>query len=780
MRTSLTSVTVLCVLYAGCTAQPENLRGAGQTCAADDECSGNLCYESLCYDPAADEDLDGLTNAVEAGLGTVLTLADSDGDGRSDFEEVGERLDAPLDSDGDGTIDAIESTLLVDDDDGDCVVPQDDSDDDSVDDLACCCGESCAVFGIEVADIVDYTCDPQTGQITCVFSEVADLDLDGLLPQCDADDDGDGVDDGDDCAPENPSISPEVEELCDGIDNDCDEAIDEAWAELTIKCLTAHPDCGGVAFYVCNETKDGVLCPVGASQLGTPCDDGNPQTVGDQCDSAGNCGGAVCPDGGACMSASLEDGECVYHPLSGMCVVAGECYAEGDTKPGSPCKQCDPAKAQENWTVLEAGTSCDDGNACTAGDVCGPEAVCHGEVIVSDDCLYDCAITHSLVGTSIQAASNASGHAVFAGDYGYVLQNREQNGDEIELSIVNLSDGSDPQIVQQPNLQTGGFSNSGALNDVNGPRRGLISAEDDILYIASATGFQLVDVSEPGDAQTVKTHSISGQLYGMAHHPYEPVIYGAAITWGGEGSFVTINLAGSPDSLISKLHAAEYGVETYGVAVGPDHNVYLVGADLSLQWYDITEPLQPVLKGSFPGIEAPTDNAEALVEVQGSLAVAASTHDGYRLLDISNVAEVTVVYEGASPSEIHAVAFFEGYLLLASKDQGLVILDIAEPSSPTVVTTIELEGTPRGVHVVGHRVFVSTNTHFAQVIDLTVPCADGDLCTLDGCHEQLGCDVVADTHCDDLDPCTIDSCDAGTGCVFTEDITCIEAGAGAP
>ena len=41
--------------------------------------------------------------------------------------------------------------------------------------------------------------------------------------------DGDGWDDGDDCAPEDPYIAPDQEEICnDGIDNDCDALIDSA------------------------------------------------------------------------------------------------------------------------------------------------------------------------------------------------------------------------------------------------------------------------------------------------------------------------------------------------------------------------------------------------------------------------------------------------------------------------------------------------------------------------------------------------------------------------
>ena len=94
------------------------LRSAGEACSSDDSCEANLCYTNVCLEPAADDDLDGLTNALEAQLKTDPQLADSDGDGLPDGFEVGSP-ESPKDEDGDEVIDAIES--LIADEDEDCI-----------------------------------------------------------------------------------------------------------------------------------------------------------------------------------------------------------------------------------------------------------------------------------------------------------------------------------------------------------------------------------------------------------------------------------------------------------------------------------------------------------------------------------------------------------------------------------------------------------------------------------------------------------------------------------
>ncbi|MFW5840237.1 MAG: thrombospondin type 3 repeat-containing protein, partial [Planctomycetota bacterium] len=106
-----------------------------------------------------DDDADGLPDTWEGDNGLDATTADSDGDTISDAEEVGDDLDNPLDTDQDGTIDALD-----DDSDGDAC--DGDDDDDGVDDDS----DNCPL----VAN-----------------ADQLDTDADGVGDACDEDDDND-------------------------------------------------------------------------------------------------------------------------------------------------------------------------------------------------------------------------------------------------------------------------------------------------------------------------------------------------------------------------------------------------------------------------------------------------------------------------------------------------------------------------------------------------------------------------------------------------------------
>ena len=73
------------------------------------------CFSVNAKTLADDSDGDGLSDQFEEKIGTEAYLSDTDGDGIKDGVEVGENLNKPLDSDGDGRIDALD---YDDDNDG--------------------------------------------------------------------------------------------------------------------------------------------------------------------------------------------------------------------------------------------------------------------------------------------------------------------------------------------------------------------------------------------------------------------------------------------------------------------------------------------------------------------------------------------------------------------------------------------------------------------------------------------------------------------------------------
>jgi len=127
-----------------------------------------------------DTDGDGLTDQREIALGTNLSQPDSDADGLSDLTETAGGF--PIDSDGDGTIDALDL----------------DSDDDDVPDADRREGTN-DTDGDGIANFRDSDDDgdgiPTKREVADAFEFAHDVDFDGTVNWLDTDSDGDGMPD---------------------------------------------------------------------------------------------------------------------------------------------------------------------------------------------------------------------------------------------------------------------------------------------------------------------------------------------------------------------------------------------------------------------------------------------------------------------------------------------------------------------------------------------------------------------------------------------------------
>ncbi|QDG50602.1 tandem-95 repeat protein [Persicimonas caeni] len=167
-----------------------------------------------------DADEDGLPDSWEESVGLDPTTKDSDGDTIADADEVGDDLNAPVDTDSDGTLDALD-----DDSDDDGVTDADEAGDD---DLAT---EPVDTNDDGTPDYRDSDSDDDTvddGQDNCRLvnnPEQTDTDEDGVGDACVDDIDGDTVVDADDNCPSVANMEQlDVDE--DGVGDACDDTDD--------------------------------------------------------------------------------------------------------------------------------------------------------------------------------------------------------------------------------------------------------------------------------------------------------------------------------------------------------------------------------------------------------------------------------------------------------------------------------------------------------------------------------------------------------------------------
>ena len=232
-----------------CDQQVDEDTGGG-TCVIANEygkCDGiEQCVSGqvACNGPTPQPEIcDGLDNDCNGSVDEGFP--DTDGDGIKDC--------LVSDKDGDGVLDVVDNcpnvanTLQADFDlDGSGDVCDLDDDNDLVADAA-----DCAPLDPDVSPDTDEVCNGIDDNCDYLVDEgFFDTDSDKLADCVDGDDDNDLVPDAADCEPLLAAAYPGAEEICDGLDNDCDNAVDEVFADTdqdgTADCVDQDDDGDGL------------------------------------------------------------------------------------------------------------------------------------------------------------------------------------------------------------------------------------------------------------------------------------------------------------------------------------------------------------------------------------------------------------------------------------------------------------------------------------------------------------------------------------------------------
>ena len=571
------------------------------------------------------------------------------------------------------------------------------------------------------------------------------------------------------CAPSTDPCLVAVCEAADGLcalvpspgalpcdDSDACTTVDTCAAGLCVGGLAA--DCAD------NNPCNGQACdPMeGCSNpplVGDACDDGDPCTLNDACDSGVCLPGKnkACDDANVCTVDSCAAGACVNDPTAGNCddgnpctkddvCLAGTCHSGTLVicNDNSPCT-ADLCDSDSGCITINVNAPCADGDPCFLPGFCSSGVCISGPPIYCDDdspCTADWCdggCKHDAQEASCNDANACTQDDVCA--QGQCVGTPIGCADDDECT----NDLCTPELgcVNQPNGQCGtcagleclacsngtGCASSGELIDGTCCAQG-----DSLVYLAQSSGYELVDVETDG------THTFSCGGFGMhisrVANPADPVWLGTWLqrcqrigvgpknedghrvvffahhgdSWVSTPTLSTF--AVTPDDGVFQLNEIQDQSTLFEGLVYYKSRLWVAAHGGGLRRYELDPKGVPQYLGNTSGFA----NAWKIA-AQGHTLYVADGEGGLKVVDISNVDVPEIIQSVQTTALARDVTANAQRVFVGMGGGGVDVFDI-QGQELAFVTNIDAAGSVQGVSVGSGRLAVAAWSHLA-VYDAT-------------------------------------------------------------
>ena len=200
-------------------------------------------------------------------------------------------------------------------------------------------------------------------------------------------------------------------------------------------------------------------------------------------------------------------------------------------------------------------------------------------------------------------------------------------------------------------------------------------------YVAvGSAGLNIFDIRDPSSPLLVGSYEGYSSTYTSVVK--DSLVYAARLDDGL--SIIDISNLEYPE-LIGQFETSGYN---YDVAI-KDSLAFLACWDAGFKIVDVSDPISPVLVSAIENFNASklvlSENYAFIVETYPP-----NTSYNIKIVDITDPENPSEVSSTSFQSYVNELAYNNGYLFIATNDQGLIILNVTDPQNPVDVNNLIL------------------------------------------------------------------------------------------